>query len=79
MTMHFFKLVTSDEEVRWLNLAMISRVTLAKDTASGKPVLAILFSDAAQENKLSITGNTKKNQQAIDDLVAELDNVARNG
>lgn len=79
MTMHYFKLETSDEEVRWLNLAMVSRVTLAKDATSGKPVLAIFFADAAQENKLAITGNTKKNQQAIDDLVAELDHVAQNG
>ncbi len=72
--MEFFKLVTSDDEVRWINLARISRVTLAEDR--GHPLLAILFAEGAAESKLTIVGGNPANDKAIADLTARLDAIA---
>jgi hypothetical protein len=69
--MEFFKLTTADKETRWINLARISRATLADD--HGKPLLAVLFAEGASESKFTILGGNPKNDKAIADLTARLD------
>ncbi len=73
--MRYFKLATSDEESRWINLAQVSRVTLAPQAGHGGPVLAVFFADAAGETKLEIQGSTPQNRKAIEKLAALLDTL----
>ena len=74
--MRYFKLATSDDESRWINLAQVSRVTLAPKGAHNAPVLAVLFADASGETKLEIHGSTPQNRKAIEALTALLDSLA---
>jgi len=75
--MQYFKLVTSDRESRWINLAQVSRVTLApSESARGGPVLAIFFADACPDRKLEVHGTTPENCQAIEKLTQALDALA---
>ena len=72
--MRYIRLVTSDGESRWINLAQVSRVTLAAgESARGGSVLAIFFADACPDGKLEIHGNTAENRQAIEKLTQALD------
>jgi len=71
--MKYFKLAMSDTESRWINLAQVSRVTLASEAAHGAPILAIFFADARDDGKLEIPGTTPQNREVIKDLTSVLD------
>jgi len=71
--MHFVKLVTSDNDARYINLDQVSRVTLAKDVTRDVPVLVIFFSDADRDAKLEVEGATAADRKAIEQFVAALD------
>lgn len=69
--MHYVQIQTSDDETRWINLAQVSRVTLA--TASNdEPLLAVFFNDADPENKLQIRGANDADRAAIEAIVRRL-------
>ena len=75
--MHYVKIITSDGETRWINLAQISRFTMATDPHD-ELILVIMFADASPENKLEIHGNNETNRKAIEELTSCLDSVAIN-
>ncbi len=62
--MTFVRLETSDEDIRWVNLAQISRVTIGRDEA-GTDVLVAVFADGHVSDCLRIRGGDEVNQQAI--------------
>lgn len=72
---HYVKLCTSDGETRWVNLAQVSRVTMASVSAD-EPLLVVFFADADPESKLEIRGSDEANRQAIANLTARLDELS---
>jgi len=75
--MSFIKLMTSDNDTRYINLAQVSRVTLATDATRGAPRLAIFFGDASQESKLQIDGSNEQDRKAIEIFIAALEAATR--
>lgn len=73
--MHYVKIVTSDEDTRWINLNLVCRFTLAHDAARGFPVLAIVFADGSLDEKLVINGNNELDRKAIETITTELDKI----
>ncbi|HRQ76699.1 MAG TPA: hypothetical protein PK098_12345 [Phycisphaerales bacterium] len=74
--MNYIKITTSEGETRWINLAQVSRVTLATQASSGKPLLVIIFADGEEDGRLTIHGSDAKNLAAIKSLTAYLDELA---
>lgn len=62
--MNFVKIITSDGETRWINLAQVSRVTTATESQD-EPLLAVMFADANPEAVLKIHGTDDVNREAI--------------
>ncbi len=75
--MHYVKISTNDGETRWINLAQVSRFTMATDQHEGL-ILVIVFADASSENKLEIRATDETNRKAIAELTSCLDSVAIN-
>lgn len=75
--MHFVKLVTSDNEARYINLDQVSRVTLAKDVTRDSNLMVIFFSDAEHDSRLEVEGDTEQNRKAIECFIASLDAVCK--
>jgi hypothetical protein len=73
--MHYIKLETSDQDVRWINLEQVSRVTVGQE-ASGVPFAAVVFSDGNLEECLKIHGTEDVDRRAINKLTAVLDHVS---
>ena len=73
--MQFMKILTSDQETRWINLAQVVRVTLATEAGSGKPVLVLFFVSGDAESRLTIVGNKEKDRKAIEALTARLEEL----
>lgn len=71
--MRFVKIVDSGGETRWINLARVSRATLAEDASRGHPILVLLFEDP--EARLALSGGTKQDKAAIDDVIRALDQL----
>lgn len=69
--MHFVKLETSDDDLRWINLNQVSRVTIGTDE-SGIQVLVAIFADGNLSDSLKIRGTDEINKQAIIKLEREL-------
>ncbi len=69
--MHFVKVETSDEDVCWINLDLVSRVTIGKDEA-GVDTLVATFADGHVRDSLKIRGTDEVNQQAILELERQL-------
>ena len=69
--MHFVKVETSDEDTRWINLDLVSRITIGDDE-SGVETMVILFADGDVGNSLTIRATDEVNQLAILELVREL-------
>lgn len=73
--MHFIKMITSDNETRWINLDQVSRVTLTED--AGSMLLVLMFADGDPENCLKIRGSDKVNRVAIDTLTLALNELSK--
>lgn len=74
--MNYFKLETSDGEIRWVNLNLISRVTLVQAPDASCPLLVITFADAHSEARVQIRGDTEQNGHAIRRLCDKLDSIS---
>lgn len=75
--MHYVRIDTDDGETRWINLAQVSRITLAKEAPSGNPILVITFADTALQARLSIQATSSANRKAIDTLTSAADALAK--
>ncbi len=73
--MRFVKIET-EEEIRWINLDRVVRVTLARHVSSGAEILAVYFASGLDEATLRIDGTSKKNAIAIRALTVALDTAA---
>lgn len=62
--MSFVKIETSDQDTRWINLELISRVTIGKDE-SGVELLVAVFADGDAGDSLRIRGTDDVNKEAI--------------
>ena len=62
--MSFVKIETSDEDTRWINLSLISRVTVGKDE-TGVVVMIAVFADGDVDDALTIRGTDDVNHKAI--------------
>ena len=62
--MSFVKIETSDEDTRWINLDLISRVTIGRDE-SGVELLVAVFADGDAGDSLRIRGTDDINKEAI--------------
>jgi len=71
--MRYIRIETDDHETRWINLDQVARVTLARHTSNGHPILVMFFASDQDECTLKIDGATSKNAAAIKALIAALD------
>ena len=62
--MNFVRITTSDEDTRWINLNLVSRVTIETDQ-SGVEVLVAVFADGSAEDSFRIRGTDEVNKAAI--------------
>lgn len=62
--MSFVRIETSDRDTRWINLDLVSRVTLGTDEA-GTEVLVAMFADGDVGDSLKIRGTDEMNKAAI--------------
>jgi hypothetical protein len=74
--MKFIKLETSDGEIRWINLDMVSRVTLVKEPEGTHELMVIIFADAATDARVQIRSDSEANQHAIARLREKLDSIS---
>ena len=73
--MHFVKVETSDEDLRWINLDLVSRVTIGKDE-SGVEMLVAFFADGDPQGSRTIRGTDEVNQAAILKFERELNHCS---
>ena len=71
--MDFLKIVTSDEETRWINFTQVSRVTVANEAPRGEPILVVVFADGCPDTRLTIRGDDDVNRKCIDQITDHLD------
>jgi hypothetical protein len=71
--MHYIR-IEPDEETRWINLAQVSRATLAKH--GDRDVLVLLFAHPSADCALKIEATSKRNAAAIKSVVTALDAAA---
>jgi hypothetical protein len=62
--MSFVRIETSDEDIRWINLSSISRVTIGKDE-TGVDLMVAVFADGDVDDALTIRGTDDVNNEAI--------------
>ncbi len=62
--MNFVKITTSDQDIRWINLNLVSRVTIGTDE-SGVEVLVAVFADGSVDDSFRIRGTDDVNKAAI--------------
>ena len=62
--MSFLEIQTSDEDTRWINLRLISCVTIGQDEM-GVKVLFAAFADGDVSDGLTIRGTDDINKEAI--------------
>jgi len=74
--MHFLKVDTSDQVVRWINFEQVSRVTLGLESP-GVPIVAIVFASGDTEEALKIRGTDDTNRKAIEKITEALDILAK--
>ncbi|MGI9015063.1 MAG: hypothetical protein ACR2GY_12570 [Phycisphaerales bacterium] len=72
----FFKLIMNDE-IRWINLSQVSRVTLGKEAPRGEPFAVITFADGCPETRLAIHACDAISRAAIDALVEAMESLTR--
>ena len=65
--MQFVKVETSDQDTRWINLSLVSRVTIGTDE-SGVEVLVAVFADGDVADSLKIRATDDVNKAAILEL-----------
>lgn len=71
--MKFIKVQTSEGETRWINLDLVSRVTLATESGRAQPLMVITFADACPEARVQIRGGNEVDDKAIRQLTKALD------
>jgi len=71
--MQYVKLVTDDQETRWINLASIARVTRTRSATTGKLILVVMFRPGGGTQDFKIEGDSPENTAAIDTLCNALD------
>jgi len=75
--MQYVKLVTSDDETRWINLASVARVTLSRHATTGRQILVIMFRAGGSASDFKIEGENPQNVKAIETLCKALDTVSK--
>ncbi len=73
--MKFVKIETSGSTTRWINLAHVSRVTLA-DESGDQSLMVLVFSDGHRESQLKLNSQDPQDKRAIEQLTANLDAAA---
>ncbi|MEM7227717.1 MAG: hypothetical protein AAF432_02775 [Planctomycetota bacterium] len=74
--MKYVRVETDDQEVRWINLSQISRVTMATSATTDDPLLVVFFADGQAETKFEIDGHSDLNRSAINRVTTVLDRLA---
>ena len=74
--MKLIKVETSGQTVRWINLDLVSRVTLA-DEPNGHRLMGLVFADGHRASQLKLDSEAPLDQGAIEQLCTELDQATQ--
>ncbi|MCB9838041.1 MAG: hypothetical protein H6813_01775 [Phycisphaeraceae bacterium] len=72
MDIRFLKVTSSNGEQRWINLDLVTRVSMAKES-DGNPVLVFCFEG---DDRVTIHGVDDVSRTLIQDVVSTLDSIA---